>query len=219
MATGRSTQGALRQTATRENIRAVAGDKGWTDYTFSLKARKLGGAEGFLILFRVQDENQKSWWNIGGWGNTRHAIEIGGEVGQSVPGRIETGRWYDIKIELAGSNIKCYLDGKLVHDVKTPAIRSLHASATRVKSTGELILKIVNTSEEELSTKISVKGLSRLASPARAIVLTSSKPTDENSLAQPSRIAPVACSLDVSGSTIRHAFPGNSVTVIRGRGE
>ena len=105
-----------------ENIRAFAGNKDWTDYTFSLKARKLGGAEGFLILFRVKDENQKSWWNIGGWGNTRHAIEIGGEVGRSVPGRIETGRWYDIRIELAGSSIKCYLDGKLVHDVKTPTM-------------------------------------------------------------------------------------------------
>jgi alpha-L-arabinofuranosidase len=212
-------QGALQQTATRENIRAVAGDKGWTDYNFSVKARKLGGAEGFLILFRVQDENQKSWWNIGGWGNTRHAIEIGGEVGQSVPGRIETGRWYDIRIELAGSNIKCYLDGKLVHNVKTPTLRSLHASATRVKSTGELILKVVNTSEQDLATTIRFEGLSRLVSPARAIVLTSSKPTDENSLAQPNRIAPVASSLEVSGPTIHHAFPSNSVTVIRGRGE
>ena len=58
------------RTARADNVRAIAGDKTWTDYTYSLKARKLGGAEGFLILFRVQDENAKAWWNIGGWGNT-----------------------------------------------------------------------------------------------------------------------------------------------------
>ena len=56
-------------------MRAFAGDKNWRDYTYSLKARKLGGAEGFLIPFLVRDDEAKAWWNIGGWGNIRHAIE------------------------------------------------------------------------------------------------------------------------------------------------
>ena len=106
------------------------GDKSWKDYTFSLKARKLGGAEGFLILFRVNNEDEKSWWNLGGWGNTLHGIEKD-EVVTQVPGSIETDRWYDIRIEVKGSAIKCYLDGKLIHDVKHTAIPSLYASATR----------------------------------------------------------------------------------------
>jgi len=55
--------------------RAFVAGKFWTDCTYSLKARKLGGAEGFLIPFNVRDENAKSWWNLGGWGNTRHTIE------------------------------------------------------------------------------------------------------------------------------------------------
>jgi hypothetical protein len=48
-----ATGGALRQTAEKEFIRALAGDKSWTDYTLTLKARKISGAEGFLILFRI----------------------------------------------------------------------------------------------------------------------------------------------------------------------
>jgi alpha-L-arabinofuranosidase len=211
--------GALRQTRLGENIRALAGDKDWTDYTFNLKARKLGGAEGFLILFRVQDENQKSWWNIGGWGNSRHAIEIGGEIGQSVPGHIETGRWYDIRIELAGSSIKCYLDGKLVHEAYSPRMKSLHASATREKSSGEIIFKVVNASGQALATDIGFRGIARLSGPARAVVLASEKPTDENSLANPSKVAPVALDIDVAAAAIRHTFPGNSVTAIRVKGE
>src|SRR5437879_2841705 len=36
--------GALRQTAEKEFIRALAGKREWTDYTLTLKARKLSGA-------------------------------------------------------------------------------------------------------------------------------------------------------------------------------
>ena len=79
----RRLEGAGRRAAAErrwtDNVRAFAGDKNWTDYTYTLKARKLGGAEGFLILFHVKDEEAKAWWNIGGWGNTRHALEMGGD--------------------------------------------------------------------------------------------------------------------------------------------
>jgi len=70
--------GVLRQNSAAIDIRALTGDKSWLDYTYTLKARKLGGGEGFLILFNVQNENEKCWWNIGGWGNDHHAIEMAG---------------------------------------------------------------------------------------------------------------------------------------------
>src|SRR5262249_40316150 len=38
----------LRQTSDDERCRATIGERGWTDYTYSLKARKISGAEGFL---------------------------------------------------------------------------------------------------------------------------------------------------------------------------
>ena len=84
--------GVLRQDSEAESIRAVAGDKSWTDYTFSLKARKLGGNEGFLVLFRVNNDEDKCWWNVGGWDNSMHGIEMNDVLTQT-PGSIETGRW------------------------------------------------------------------------------------------------------------------------------
>ena len=93
--------GALRQTAEKEFIRALAGDKKWTDYTLTLKARKISGAEGFLILFRISGNEDRTWWNIGGWGNTQDAIEAGGTL-DSKPGHIETDRWYDLKLTVSG---------------------------------------------------------------------------------------------------------------------
>ena len=67
--------GALRQSAPGTNLRAVFGDSAWRDYTVSLKARKISGSEGFLLMFDVQNDNRWFWWNVGGWGNVRHGLE------------------------------------------------------------------------------------------------------------------------------------------------
>src|SRR5262249_54427659 len=87
--------GVYRQAAALEDVRSVAGNSAWADYTFSVKARKTGGAEGFLVMFRVRDDANWTWWNVGGWNNTQHAIErcVDGAksiLGSEVPGRIET---------------------------------------------------------------------------------------------------------------------------------
>ncbi|MCX6133766.1 MAG: hypothetical protein NTU47_08140 [Ignavibacteriales bacterium] len=42
---------AMRQSEGGSKRMALFGDSTWTDYTYTLKARKIGGAEGFLILF------------------------------------------------------------------------------------------------------------------------------------------------------------------------
>jgi alpha-L-arabinofuranosidase len=207
--------GVLRQSSGRENVRAVAGDKSWTDYTYSLKARKLGGEEGFLILFRVQNDEEKCWWNIGGWGNKRHAVEMGGVIGNEVEGSIETGRWYDIRVEMKGNNIKCYLDGNLVHEVKAPTMKSLYASATRETTKGEVILKVVNVAAEPQTAQITLAGLSKIGGPAVAIVLASERPTDENSLEDPTKVSPKIQRIELTGPAFERVFPGNSVTVLR----
>ena len=207
--------GALQQIADGDNIRAFIGDKNWPIYTLSLKARKLGGAEGFLISFRVRDEDAKSWWNIGGWNNSRHAIEMDGIVCPGVPGKIETGKWYDIRVELNGRKIKCYLDGQLIHDVPYQPMRALHASATQVTGQGEVILKVVNASDRDQDTQINLRGVKQVGPKAQAIVLTSAHATDENTLEEPTKVAPVSKTIDNAGTSFRHTFPGNSLTVIR----
>ncbi|MBI5685942.1 MAG: DUF1080 domain-containing protein [Verrucomicrobia bacterium] len=206
--------GALRQTSRDTGVHAMIGEKNWRDYTFTLKARKLGGAEGFLIPFQVQRDKDKSWWNLGGWGNKEHGLEVPGIHADHVPGKIETGRWYDIKIECLGPRVRCYLDGKLIHDVKREPLQSLYASASRVKKTGELILKVVNGNSQPLATDISLKGLAKVKT-ATAIVLTSASAEDENTLDEPTKVVPKTETLNISGPSFRHTFPGNSVTVLR----
>jgi len=106
------------QTNTRADCRAFAELADWRDYVYEVKARKTGGGEGFLILFRVKDHDHFYWWNIGGWGNSRHAVETRPQrVFDGKGGRIETGKWYDVRIVVEGPRIRCYLDGTLIHDI------------------------------------------------------------------------------------------------------
>jgi len=209
--------GALRQTAEKEFIRALAGKRDWTDYTLTLKARKISGAEGFLILFRINGNEDRTWWNVGGWGNTADGIEAGNTL-DSKPSRIETGRWYDLKVVVSGNNVKCYLDGKLVHDLDYDAggkIMSLYSVAATDEKSGDVIVKVVNASANPLEAEVDLSGASTLTGKGSATVLTSENPADENSLENPTKVSPKSEPVNFSGTTLTRAFPGNSFTVLR----
>jgi alpha-L-arabinofuranosidase len=209
--------GALRQTAEKESIRALAGDRNWTNYTLTLQARKISGAEGFLILFHIRGDEDRIWWNIGGWGNTADAIEAGGSLG-SKPGSVKTGRWYDLKVVVTGNHVQCYLDGKLEHDVDYDLVgdlTSLYAVTAKDARTGDLILKVVNVNPKPLETEIKIEGETNLTGKGTAVVLTSEGSTDENSLDNPTKVSPTTAPVTFSGTTWRRLFPGNSFAVLR----
>lgn len=210
-------KGVLRQTGAGTDFRAYAGKKEWKDYTLTLKARKLGGAEGFLISFAAPDQKAKSWWNLGGWGNKSHGLEMRGVTAEHVPGSIETGRWYDIKIEMLGPVIRCYLDGKLIHDVTAAPIQSLYAVAGRVGP--DIVLKVVNAAAEPLATAVELKGAATVTPTATATVLTSASGEDENSLDEPNKVTPKQETIQNVAPKFTHTFPANSVTVLRMKAE
>jgi len=207
--------GALRQTAEREFVRAVAGDRSWTNYTISLKARKLAGREGFLILFHIKDNEDRNWWNIAGWNNTQHGVEYG-ETQDGKRGTVETGRWYDIKVEVRGAAVRCSLDGKVIHDIKNSleSTRSMYASAVRDEKSGDVIVKVVNTAATPTETEVKLVGAGKITNP-RAIVLTSGDPKDENTLDEPTKVVPRSQPVSANGPVFKHSFPGNSLTVLR----
>lgn len=207
--------GALRQSDPAEDVRAVVGDLSWSDYTLTLKARKLGGREGFLVMFQAPGDDTKSWWNLGGWGNTQHGLEVPGVAERRVPSTIEEGRWYDIRVELQGQNIKCYLDGKLIHDVTRTTPPSLFAVAGWDNDTRETVLKVVNASEKPLEAVVALQGVKPTTLKGKAIVLTSKGPRDENSFGAPTLIAPREEAVTGTVSNLSRTFPPHSVTVLR----
>jgi alpha-L-arabinofuranosidase len=216
----KTNDGALQQTSNDSDCFTTAGDPSWTDFTLTLKARKLGGNEGFLIIFNAQSDSQLMWWNIGGWGNTKHQLErrsgsANTPFGNEVRGQIETDRWYDIRVEVGGQNVRCYLDGKLIHDVMYPVAQPIYAVAGLNKSADEVILKVVNASMADQETDIRLAGVDKVQPSGTEIVLAGEKPTDENTLQNPTKVSPVARQVLNAGKDFKHTFPANSVTVLR----
>jgi alpha-L-arabinofuranosidase len=194
---------------------SYAGDEAWTDYTLSVKARKLGGAEGFLIVFGRTGGSQY-WWNLGGWGNREHGIEFNrGPVGPHVRGSIEQDRWYDIQVVLKGSRIRCYLDGALVHDETAPSTERFFALAGRDETRDELILKVINVAGEPVAGTFSVSGAGGLSPWPALTVLRGESLDDNNSLERPRKIVPVTSTLAIPGPEFRYEAPPYSCSIIR----
>ena len=136
---------------------------------------------------------------------------------ESFPATIETGRWYEVKIEIKGNAVKGYLDGKLIQEItdNEASINSICASASHDEKSGDVILKIVNVSEKPVKTHIAINGAGSLTGKGQATVLTSASALDENTLENPTKVAPKTEAVKFSGSALTRVFPGNSLTVIR----
>ena len=215
--------GALRQNANDSNLLAMAGEPSWSDYTLTLKARKLGGAEGFLVLFNVKDERNMFHWNLGGWGNTKASLEIkedgsNREFAQGPATGIETNRWYDIKIEVMGDKVSCYLDGKQIQQAKLPTPHSkagLYALAGKDLKSKQIIIKALNPGPAPMDTAIRIQGATKLNPQARVITLAGDKPTDENTLEDPNKVVPVESTFDGVAPEFHYNLKPYSLTIFR----
>jgi alpha-L-arabinofuranosidase len=210
--------GAFRQSQAGR-ASSYFGDENWSDYTLTLKARKLGGGEGFLIMFG-RNGRDLYWWNLGGWGNSRHAIEhsvngVQSPVGPQVEGSIETGRWYDIKIALKKNRIQCFLDGRLIHDETAQPAAKFFAVAGRDEKRGDIVLKAINTSADSCDATLNFDGLGKFSSDAQLTLLTSAHLSDNNSLENPTNVFPKTMMTKFSGAEWHYEFPANSLTVLR----
>lgn len=206
--------GAYRQSNDTVGM-SYFGDENWTDYTLTLKARKLEGAEGFLVAFGHKGQD-RYWWNVGGWGNREHAIEFNqNTVGEHVRGSVEAGRWYDVRIELKDRRIRCYLDGRLVHDMTAPVASKFFVDAGPDEAAGELVVKAINLSPEPINAALNVAGMTDFAPQARITILTSDQLSDNNSLENPFKVIPVTSVISVPGPEFNRTFPPNSLTVLR----
>ena len=168
-------------------------------------------------MFHISDKEDRTWWNLGGWRNTQDGIE-NSETLDPKPGHIETGRWYDIRLEVLGNRVKCYLDGQLVHDVAYQSesrVPGLFASASRDETSADVIVKVVNADPHPLKTVLSFPGASNLTGRGTMAVLTSDSPADENSLAEPHKVSPATVPLTFDGTALERAFPGNSLNILR----
>jgi alpha-L-arabinofuranosidase len=207
--------GAYHQ-GSNQNAFAYLGDEKWSDYTITLKARKVAGGEGFLVIFGHKG-NDRYWWNIGAYGNTRHEIEMNQAVqGRAVNGAIETNRWYDLKVEVSGLHVRTWMDGQLVNDVQVqPPAGSLSVISGRDDQTGEIIIKAINRAATPQTANLQLAGVASIDTKARATTLSSARLADNNSLDNPLAVIPHDKDFTVAGPKFDYEFPAYSFTVLR----
>jgi alpha-L-arabinofuranosidase len=91
----------------------------------------------------------------------------------------------------------------------------LYATASLDEDTGEVIVKIVNTGSAAKETRITLAGAQRVAQSGKVLVLQTEDLKAENSLDQPTKLAPIEKPLQVPGGEFAYSVLPRSFTVLR----
>jgi alpha-L-arabinofuranosidase len=202
---------------------SVFGDETWSDYTYTFEATKTKGGEGFLIPFLYEDENNMFFWNIGGWGNTKTALQ---RVENGVKSEalfetmtnftVEEGRTYEIKLVVSDYNIKGYIDGELQFDYD-PQVNT-NAECYQVVSTdeetGDIIIKLVNRTGSDRVVAVDLGG-TQVADEAYVAQVAGNSLNNDNILGAKEDCIMEEFTVKGFDSKFNYTVPQYSATVIR----
>jgi len=215
-------EGTLSQKATDCMTRCFLSETLGSEYTLEFKARRITGPEGLLLFFGM-DENGNGWcYNIGGWGDTCTAVEkAGGWMNDSCRYAekniklIKDLEWQDVRLEVCNNTSKLYVDGEFILEHKPGSAPTCFVSAGYVESSGEVIIKVVNSGSEPCTCGLAIGGASKVAAKGRVIELAAESDTDENSFDQPHKIYPEEKQYKGFGKDFNYTFAPYSYTILR----
>ena len=190
-------------------------------FTMECKARKISGSEGFLLFFGMNEDGKQGYrFNIGGWGNESTALQKlytqGDEVvSRRVPHRIETDRWYDLRVELTPRVVKLYVDGELIISHKLQPVPQMFLASGYDEKEGEVIIKFVNSADKAQTLDFTLEGVTDVISEGRAITLKANSLDEENSMDNPTKIVPIETEFNKFGQKFSYEFPKYSFTILR----
>ncbi|MBQ3602249.1 MAG: carbohydrate binding domain-containing protein [Clostridia bacterium] len=198
------------------------GDDEWENYTYTVKATKLEGEEGFIIPFAVQDKDNCFFWNIGGWGNTvsclqqiENGIKTNKIIGTVKPFNVETGKAYELKIAVDGRNVKCYIDGEIYVDYTAGSDAEAECySVVSTDESGDIIVKIVNVTDRNKTLAVNVKNAD-IAESATVYQVVGDSLANDNILGAEEDCKMEEFELSGFPNEFNFAAPKYSVTVIR----
>ncbi len=201
---------------------AYFGDSDWSNYTYTLDARKIDGAEGFIIPFAVGDKDNNFFWNIGGWDNTvstlqhiENGIKTGRISGTTKPFTVDKDRTYHLKVEVNGRNVKCYIDDELYVDYTAGS--NSEAEAYHVVSTdenGDIIIKVVNVTDKNKRIAVNIDS-AKISDKGTVYQVKGESLTDDNILGQPEDCKMETFEVRGFSDSFNYTVPKLSVTVIR----
>ncbi len=189
------------------------------NYSVTMRAREDSGNEGFSLIFNKDGKGNYFQLKIGGWNNTKHGIEFvqadGKTTLRTTGGHIETGQWYDVKIDVEDEHVTVYIDDKKVTDTKLTdmVLPGIYTTASMDKSGKEIILKMVNTSETAETANLNLGGFNTTG--GELIQLKAVSGMAENTLSNPTNVYPVSKHISIDSSNPQFVIPPYSLNILR----
>lgn len=198
------------------------GDSSWTDYTYTLEATKNDGSEGFFIPFLAND-NGMYFWNIGGYENTLSCLQEysycckSGQLEGTVKDFVaQTGKTYQLKIVVSGTNIKCYIDDELYVDYNVAETTAAEAyQVVSTDETGDIIIKLVNVTGGNKQFAVNIDNAKNIKSEAVMYQVAANSFEFENIFGDENQVKMEEYNLSGVSSQFNFTAPCYSATVIR----
>lgn len=214
-----ATDSSLQQNNNGPQLLAYVKNRSFDTYTLTLKARKLGGTNAFIVPFAVKNDSTQLRAHIGSWVNSHCVFEsvtngydVAGLTNQLRMAPIETRRWYDIRLEVGLDKVNCYLDGKLLMSYEPPPV--FFAIAGKDAASGDIIIKTVNAGAEPYTTQIKLDNAPALQSKAALITLSAPNGEAENGFGR-EIYKPVTSVINGVSDSFTVTFRPWSINVIR----
>jgi alpha-L-arabinofuranosidase len=188
----------------------------------TVKARRVGGTEGFLMFFNAANIQRFLFCNYGAAGNKFHAIQDRGapdgcafKGGMTTQGGIEMDRWYDISLTLGRDQAEMCLDGKKVSDAKAEYLPAFFATGGYDRKDKAVLVKATNFHTQRVRADIQLDDATTIGQAGRHVVIRSAGPYEENSLDNPRRLVPQESPLPACAKRFSVTLPPYSVNVLR----
>lgn len=128
---------------------------------------------------------------------------------------MQPGKWYKVRVAINENNtVSVYIDGDKVFEQIAAAPSGQYTVAGYDENTGETIIKVVNSTAEPYTPVININA-SSVDPVGKSITLSAKEKTDENTMAEPTKIVPVETVEKNYGKQFSYTFKPYSFTILK----
>jgi hypothetical protein len=118
----------IQESLSPETMMLAFGDKSWSDYDIAVEAMSEEGEGSIGILFHLQSREVLGSFGIGKYGKTFAEVARwkngATTTKEAMPRPLTLGTWYALRMEVRGSQVRCFCDNELFFDSADDSITS-----------------------------------------------------------------------------------------------
>ena len=212
--------GVLKQTDPGKSPAMLFLKKDLAKGRITVKARRVGGNEGFLMFFNAAGPERFMFCNYGAAGNHFSAIQgqpspdIATKGGGDLQGAIENERWYEITLDLTKNTAEARLDDKRISRIEAEALPAFFATGGYDRDQQAVGVRATNYGAKPVHANLRLDGVSNVSAKGRHIIIRADDPNQENTLEKPTQIVPQEVPLNGCAREFAVDLPPHSVNVL-----